>query len=36
MRINPVKFQPSRFKGVGGDRGDRRTDTGRHPFSHEP
>jgi len=25
MIITPAKFQPSRFKGVGGDRGDRRT-----------
>jgi len=25
MRIIPAKFQPSRTKGVGGDRGDRRT-----------
>jgi len=29
MRIIPAKFQPSGTKGVGGDRGDRRTQ-GRH------
>jgi len=30
MWIIPAKFQPSRTKAVGGDRGDRRTDAGCH------
>jgi len=30
MRFTPAKFQPSRTLGGGGDRGDRRTDAGRH------
>jgi len=30
MRIIPAKFQPSGTKGAGGDKGDRRTDAGRH------
>jgi len=35
MRIYPVKFQPSRSKGVGGDRVDRRTlDVTPYPMSH--
>jgi len=35
VRINPVKFQPSRSKGAGGDRGDGQTRMSPHfPMSY--